>query len=269
MDRRIFLAGCCGMTTATLLRAAEPDSAENQWGDLKGRFVYDGEPPEPVRLEITKDVAFVKEPLFDESLLVDKENRGLANVVVTLLPGKADTLRIHPSYPLTDVPPVETTYRGFRIGPRVTILRTGQEYLQVNADPVGHNPIINFFNNQPPSSVIPTRERLSLSAGYKAAEATPASISCAIHPWEVAALVVTDHPYVGVSQADGSFVIKNLPVGKWSFRLWHERCQGFKQATIGGKERRLERGKLAVEINEGMNDLGEIKIEPKLLERKR
>jgi hypothetical protein len=269
MDRRIFLAGCCGMTTTIVLRAAEPALGDSKWGDLKGRFVFGGEPPEPARLEITKDATFVKVPLLDESLLVDKENRGLANVVVTLQRRNAgEAVPVHPSYEMAKPPPVETTIRGFRIEPRITVLRTGQELIYVNADLVGHNPKFDLLNNQPPSILV-SRARETISRGYEAAEATPASISCAIHPWESAVLVVTDHPYVGVSQADGSFVIKNQPVGQWTFHFWHERCQGIKQATITSKEQKLERGKLVVEIKPGMNDLGDMKIEPTLLDRKR
>jgi hypothetical protein len=270
MDRRIFLAGCCGMTTATLLRAAEPDSAENQWGDLKGRFVFDGEPLEPVQFEVTKDVAIFKEPIYDESLLVNKANRGLANVVVTLRTGKPGELPpIHPSYQTDKLPAVEMTFRGAAIRPRVTVLRTGQEYICVNADAVGHVPRIDLRRN-PPLSVLLSRDRETISKGYRTAEDIPVSIHCSVHPWESALLVVTDHPYVAVSQADGSFVIENLPVGQWTFRLWHERCGWIKQATVAGKPQKLERGgKLTVEIKPGANDLGEIKIEPKLLERKR
>ena len=38
--------------------------------------------------------------------------------------------------------------------------------------------------------------------------------------------MVTDHPYVGITDADGKFKIENLPVGEHSFRVWHER-QGY------------------------------------------
>ena len=32
-----------------------------------------------------------------------------------------------------------------------------------------------------------------------------------------------DHPYGAVTDADGNFTIKNLPVGTHKFRIWHER----------------------------------------------
>lgn len=54
-----------------------------QWGHLTGRFVYDGERPEPVRIVPNKDVAAFTEPIYSERLVVNEENRGVGNLLLS------------------------------------------------------------------------------------------------------------------------------------------------------------------------------------------
>jgi hypothetical protein len=65
--------------------------------------------------------------------------------------------------------------------------------------------------------------------------------TCSIHPWEAAWLVVTGHPYVALSQTDSSFFLRNLPVGKWTFRLWHERARWLTQVTLDEQKSRISK----------------------------
>lgn len=71
--------------------------------------------------------------------------------------------------------------------------------------------------------------------------------------------MVLPHPYFAVTDETGSFTIKNLPVGDCQIRLWHEK--------MGGIEAREEwkRGVIKIKIKPGNNDLGLIKISPKLV----
>src|SRR5262245_47192041 len=48
-------------------------------------------------------------------------------------------------------------------------------------------------------------------------------VGCDIHSWMVAWVGVETHPYYAVSGADGSFKIANVPPGKRTIRVWHEK----------------------------------------------
>jgi len=48
-------------------------------------------------------------------------------------------------------------------------------------------------------------------------------VQCNQHPWMRAYINVMSHPYFGVSAADGSFEIKNLPPGEYTIAAVHER----------------------------------------------
>jgi hypothetical protein len=50
--------------------------------------------------------------------------------------------------------------------------------------------------------------------------------NCNIHPWMDAYLWVFDHPYVAITDKDGNYEIKNVPVGsKVKVVAWHEKVE--------------------------------------------
>lgn len=49
---------------------------------------------------------------------------------------------------------------------------------------------------------------------------------CNVHPEMEAYVVVLDNPYYAVSAKDGSYEIKNVPAGKYTLKIWHERLKG-------------------------------------------
>jgi hypothetical protein len=73
---------------------------------------------------------------------------------------------------------------------------------------------------------------------------------------------------VAISEKDGSFAIKNLPVGKWTFRLWHERARWLGQVMLDDRRQNLAKGNLELEIKPGQNNLGMIRIERRTLTRR-
>ena len=52
-----------------------------------------------------------------------------------------------------------------------------------------------------------------------------------LHPWVRAYLAVTPHPFVAVTAADGAFRFDNLPPGRYTLVVWHERF-GTKQQRV-------------------------------------
>jgi hypothetical protein len=48
-------------------------------------------------------------------------------------------------------------------------------------------------------------------------------VKCDVHPWMSAYVAVFDHPFFGVSGADGKWTIKNLPDGDYTLTAWQEK----------------------------------------------
>ncbi|MDD8019462.1 MAG: hypothetical protein PHP42_13900 [Bacteroidota bacterium] len=63
---------------------------------------------------------------------------------------------------------------------------------------------------------------------YKNAGCAPV-ILCNVHPEMEAYVLVTETPYFAVSDKDGSYEIKNVPAGKFTLKIWHEKLKGSPQ----------------------------------------
>lgn len=48
----------------------------------------------------------------------------------------------------------------------------------------------------------------------------PVPFSCDIHSWMSAHCIVTDHPFVAITDAQGKFEIKGLPAGEYELKFW-------------------------------------------------
>ena len=78
-----------------------------------------------------------------------------------------------------------------------------------------------------------------------------------MHSWMKGRLLVRHSPYNVMTDKDGNFEIKNLPVGKHKFQFWQTR---YLQLTNGdGKKLTDRRGTIEIEIKEGETvDLGKL-----------
>ena len=75
--------------------------------------------------------------------------------------------------------------------------------------------------------------------------------------------MLRSNPYMAKTDSDGRFVIKNLPVGKHVFRLWHERCGYLRDVRIG-PHTTDSKGRLTVTVSKGANKLSETRLAPKI-----
>lgn len=251
----LLIVGC----SATVGAAAE-------WGDLKVRFVHDGQAPKPRRFEISKDAEICgKKELIDESLLVNDVDGGIANVVVFLADADGQAVPVHPSYAMKAAEDFKLLIEDCRFQPHVGFLRTSQTLVIENKDLVGHNPSVDARENATFGDVIPTG--LTVKRRLTSPERDPVPVHCSIHPWLSAWLIVRDNPYGAVSDSHGKILIRQLPVGRWRFRIWQERLGWVKEVTRGDEAEAWETGHVEIAIAEGENDLGEIKLLPPRLER--
>ncbi len=270
MKRRNFLfAGALGLGSACLLAPCrayaassirKPEGRSGQWGDLIVRFVLEGEPPKPRPINVTVDCDYcgVKSKLYEERLVVNPKDLGIAWVAGWLSTRPAGTLTMHSCYAKNEKGEVQLNSTNCRIDPHVQALRTTQTLLVRNTDPIRDGIKIDPFMNQPVNIMMGPKSELRLK--FRMVEPMPAHVACPVHPWESGWLVIKDHPYVGIADPSGRMVIKNLPVGKWSFQFWHESCGFVAKVKLNGSPTLWLRGRLTVEVKPGINDLGEVHI---------
>lgn len=257
MLKKILLAACGFLLTDSL-------AAQESWGTLKGKFLWAGTIPQPQPLVIERDAEVCgSQGLTDESLLVNQKNRGVANVVIWL--ESRSSVPIHPDLEAARTA-VKLDNRRCRFEPRVAVLRTGGVLQLVNSDPVAHNAAVYLKRSTPFNEVIPQgtpRERT-----LKKAEQLPVRVDCSIHPWMKAWLMVLDHPYAAVSDANGNFALQQVPAGEWTFRIWQEKVGYLKQLQRGDATEILERGQLKLVVPaDGELDTGELILSPESLRK--
>jgi hypothetical protein len=189
-----------------------------EWGHLTGRFVYGGTPPTLAPLPTAGlDRRTCGDAVPNESLVIDPKARGLANIVIYL---RTEGMPVHSSYGPAANGTVVLTHRSCRLVPHITLLRTTQTLRTTNNDPIPHN-----TNMSPPLeySICPILPPADSLRRFQKRQAAPFEVMCNIHPWEKGYVLVRDNPYMAITATDGTFWIKNLPVGTLEFQFWHER----------------------------------------------
>jgi hypothetical protein len=104
--------------------------------------------------------------------------------------------------------------------PRIQGAVTGQEIIVINEDKTLHNAHVykggeTWFGAVQLRGMDPTPRLLE--------EAGIVKLTCDVHPWMRAFVVVTDHPFFAVSDDNGSFTIEGVPAGTYLLEAWHAR----------------------------------------------
>ena len=207
---------------------AATQAPNGDWITIKGQVKLTNA-PEPKKVDVTVDKqhCLSKGPLVYEDIVVNPKSKGVKGVVVWLRPdtdNRKDPFpqdKIHPDLAKGKVKAqnhvVDQPCCQFE--PRVVAAREGDTIEFKNSAPVNHNVNYNsdaepFNNNMAPNTSKATRPT--------AAQASPITFKCDIHPWMQGRARVFDHPYFAVTDADGNFAITNAPKGKWRVVYWHE-----------------------------------------------
>ena len=240
----------------------DPKPDPPKWANVTGQIVVEGQlpdiPAEKVGSHKDRPVCLINgEVPSDDQLVVDADG-GLRDVFVILTPVDSEsTIPVHPSYGKATSATLQLDNQNCRFVPHAMAVVTGQKLLLKNSDSVGHNCKILSINNE---------HNINLPAGGKAEikfeqpDRVPANVSCDIHPWMDAVILAKDHPYVSVTLADGTFEMKNVPVGKWKLQFWHQRFRFLRKLEV--PSRKVDRrGKIEVNFEAGQTlKLGKMKI---------
>jgi plastocyanin len=197
----VVLAGSVGLVTAA-------DGAT-----LRGTLTYDGPPPSTKPLVVDHDMdCCAKKPIAPESLLVSDENKVL-NAVVWLEGVEGDKPWPTEGAVMDQV--------GCIFVPHVTVIGVGQTMRYLNSDPIIHN-IHTWPRTNSPMSVSQLAKGLGRPIKRKFAEPDEVKITCDVHKWMGAWIIVRDNPYYSQTAEDGVFEITDIPPGTYKMVVWHE-----------------------------------------------
>jgi plastocyanin len=117
--------------------------------------------------------------------------------------------------------------------PHVLAVTRGSTVEFPNDDPIFHN----VFSLSSAAAFDLLRYPQGQSRSRRFPKAGIVKVYCHIHSHMSATILVLDHPYFAIPQADGSFAVPNVPAGEYTFVGWHERV-GERRVPV-----RVERGK--------------------------
>lgn len=232
-------------------------TAQEAYGTIKGRLVWGGpEAPQPKVLEATgkatKDPAIcaATAPILDEKVVVDPQTKGIRFAFAYLVRPKGQNAAAVKELTSRN-PAVEIDQKGCVYTPRSVALHQDQELVLKSSDPVNHNVHLNAFTNEPFNILLPANGKLTKKLVF---EKRAMPLTCDIHPWMKANIMVFDHPFFAVTGPDGSFEIKGVPPGTQNLVIWQE-STGYVNSAASGKPVEVSPGKTT--------DLGDIALDPK------
>lgn len=189
--------------------AARVPQAIAAGGTIAGTVKFAADPPPARQINVTKDLQVCgKEPIYNESLMVDQATRGIKWAVVKVegakgkWSGKQATI----------------DQRGCKFRPHVLVTPPGKITV-LNSDGVLHNFRTTSTKNAPLNRAQPGF-RKQMDVELKQPEVV--KVTCDAHPWMAAWIVVSDHPYVAVTDEKGTFKIENVPPGSYTLEVWQE-----------------------------------------------
>ncbi len=182
--------------------------------DLKGVVLFEGQVPKGKKLNLPAACAKnYKGDAYSNEVIV--ANGRVQNVLVRITSGLEGKT-------FSDIPSeeVELDQHGCIYTPRVVGARVGQKVTFINSDSIFHN--VRSVTNE--------NQRFNMAMPHKGQRETKIfnkpelflQAKCSVHPWMGAYVAIMDHPYFSVTNAQGEFVIKNLPVGQYKIEAWHE-----------------------------------------------
>jgi plastocyanin len=115
---------------------------------------------------------------------------------------------------------IDVDTRGKRFLPRVSVVPPGSSVAFPNRDPIFHN----VFSVSPANRFDLGRYREGQSRSVRFDKPGLVRVYCNVHEQMVAYVMVLETPYHTMTGEDGLFVLANLPPGRGTLTVWHERA---------------------------------------------
>jgi len=154
-------------------------------------------------------------------------NKGLANAVVSVVgaTGEAATKT-----------KASIEQKGCEFSPHVVAMMPGELEIR-NSDDILHN-VHTYSTANPPINKAQPKFKKTMVERFDKPELI--KLTCDVHSWMLAWIVVMPHPFFGVTDGAGVAKIENVPAGRHTLEVWHE-ALGTAAAELEVKAGRVSR----------------------------
>jgi plastocyanin len=181
---------------------------------VKVKALFEGDAlPKRKKIDMGKDekcVAANAKPLTEDEL-VNKENKGIANVFVFVKKGHEGKKSAEKAAEINQV--------GCVYVPHVLGVMPGQKIKVKNSDDTTHN--IHGLPTKSKEFNFTQNKKDQVDEAAIDNEEYPVKVKCDIHPWMGAWVFVLPHSYHATTDTNGDGAI-NLPPGEYEIMAWHE-----------------------------------------------
>jgi plastocyanin len=210
-----MIAGLAFGTMACLAgRASAYEAiAVTDGGSVSGTVKYDGAPPAPGKITVSKDPEVCGKDKVAPELLVGGDG-GIANVVVVVKASKGKKMDVPTTNPVFDQKTCE-------FHPHVLAFPAGSTIDVTNSDGILHN-IHTTSTVNPSTNQAQPKFKPKIQIKVEKAE-WPIKVQCDAHGWMSGWWISEDQPYVAVTDDKGAFKITDLPAGDYDVEIWQEK----------------------------------------------
>src|SRR3989475_1525947 len=229
--RKTFVAlTAMALVGSAAMFVAGPRLARAQGGGTVEVDVKYNGAPVVEKLKVNKDTEKCGTETAIEKVVVGS-NKGLANAVVSA----PNTKGAKPVKGMVD-------QHGCKFVPHVTLMTPGELELK-NSDDILHN-IHTYSTANPAINKAQPKFKKVMAEKFEKPEII--KLTCDVHSWMLGWVAVMPNPFFGVTGADGTTKIENVPAGKYTVEVWHE--------TLGKQTKEVEvkagqPTKVAIEMN--------------------
>jgi len=169
------------------------------------------------KLKVNKDTQKCGTEAVIEKVVVGG-NKGLANAVVSVPSAKGAPKAMKAT----------VDQHGCKFVPHVVAMTPGEIEVK-NSDDILHN--IHTYSTVNPS-INKAQPKFKKVMTEKLEKPEFIKLTCDVHSWMLGWVAVLPTPFFGVTDANGTAKIENVPAGKQSIEVWHE--------TLGKQTREVE-----------------------------
>ena len=210
----LLLAAVLNGSTQILLgaEAVGAETIARAMAAVSGRVTLAGNIPTPKPLPVFKNRSFCGSQVANETVLVGRDG-AVKNAVVIL---RATDRPAAPTQPIRLV----LDNKRCAFAPHVQVAPVRSELLLKNSDPILHTVHARLGAETLFNVGLPKWREVT----KRLDRAGVVRINCdVLHTWMSAAIIVTDTPYVAVTDENGTFAIDQMPVGQYRGEIWHEK----------------------------------------------
>jgi plastocyanin len=210
----------CGLA---VIGSAAPGVARA--ADIKGVVTLKGSAPELRKLAVTIDQYVCGKEKPAEDLVVSAQG-AIRNAVVWLdKPPAGATAEALPSVTTMD-------QRECVFVPRVVLVPAGGRIDFLNSDRLLHNLHGTPSANPPFNRTQPKGRTIAIT--FQQPEII--RVTCDLHSWMRAWVVVAEHAAYAITDAEGQFLLRGLPRGRYTLKAWQERLGTISKDVVVGDQ---------------------------------